>query len=160
MSLSNTTRGIEKKKTNKFSIIEHYSNYINFNIEKKPKKRSSSSTLYNKRKLSKKELLTVLHLPQTKACVALGCSISTLKRRFYELKVELGLEKWPQYFHEIRHLPIFPDIYPMSMRFILNEISIDDCGSSSDASIGRDTYSCSVTTTSAVASSSNSGSNE
>ncbi|KAG2385733.1 hypothetical protein C9374_002882 [Naegleria lovaniensis] len=40
--------------------------------------------------------------------------------RFYELKDELGMDKWPQFYDEIRHLPIFPFVYPMSFKFILN----------------------------------------
>ncbi|EFC48387.1 predicted protein [Naegleria gruberi] len=40
--------------------------------------------------ISKQEMIKVLHLPQTQASSILGCSLSTLKRRFYELKEELG----------------------------------------------------------------------
>jgi len=81
----------------------------------------------NKRKnISKRELLQVLHLPQTQACSLLRCSLSTLKRRFYELKDEFGIDRWPQYMEDIRHLPIFPKIYPLSMTFILNEAMQDE----------------------------------
>jgi len=74
-----------------------------------------------KENISRQDMLRVLHLSQSMACTQLKCSLSTLKRRFYELKEEFGLEKWPQYYHEIRHLPIFQRIYPMSLKFILNE---------------------------------------
>nr|CAG4710801.1 unnamed protein product [Naegleria fowleri] len=82
---------------------------------------ASSSSLHKRKTLiSKSELLRVLHLPQTQASTVLKCSLSTLKRRFYELKDELGMEKWPQFYDEIRHLPIFPLVYPMSFQFIFN----------------------------------------
>ena len=71
-------------------------------------------------------MLQVLHLSQQQACKALNCSLSTLKRRFYELKDEFGLERWPQYFFEIRHLPIFSKVYPMSFYFLLNHDGCDD----------------------------------
>ena len=70
--------------------------------------------------ISKKEMLQVLHLPQNQASKLLDCSLSTLKRRFYELKDDFGLKSWPQCFAEVRHLPIFRQIYPMSLDFILN----------------------------------------
>ncbi|EFC39888.1 predicted protein [Naegleria gruberi] len=78
----------------------------------------------SKRKLiAKYDLLRVLHLPQTLASQVLGCSFSTLKRRFYESKEDLGIEKWPQFYQEVRHLPIFEYIYPMSLTFILNPVN-------------------------------------
>lgn len=46
------------------------------------------------------------------------CSLSTLKRRFYALKDEIGIETWPQFFKDIRHLKCFSQIYPMSLSFI------------------------------------------
>ena len=67
-------------------------------------------------------MLQVLHLSQIQACKQLDCSLSTLKRRFYELKDGFGLERWPQYFFEIRHLPVFAKLYPMSLSFILNDV--------------------------------------
>nr|CAG4710252.1 unnamed protein product [Naegleria fowleri] len=84
----------------------------NFTNSTPPKKRNI---------LTKDQIIRVLHLSQTQACKILGCSISTLKRRFGELKHELGMEKWPSYFDDVRHLPIFPQLYPMSLSFILNE---------------------------------------
>ncbi|EFC40340.1 predicted protein [Naegleria gruberi] len=81
---------------------------------------NSFNSVEKKRVISEKEILGVLHLSQQKACKQLNCSLSTLKRRFYELKDGFGLERWPQYFFEIRHLPIFKKIYPMNLQFILN----------------------------------------
>ncbi|KAF0974659.1 hypothetical protein FDP41_006133 [Naegleria fowleri] len=70
--------------------------------------------------ISKYDLIKVLHLSQPQACKVLNCSMSTLKRKFYQMKNELGMDKWPQYFQEVRHLPIFEYMYPMSLNFILN----------------------------------------
>ncbi|KAF0974666.1 hypothetical protein FDP41_006140 [Naegleria fowleri] len=72
--------------------------------------------------ISKHEMLQVLHLTQQKASQILGCSLSTVKRRFYELKDEIGLNKWPQDFLELMQLSkeVFQKIYPMSLHFILN----------------------------------------
>ncbi|KAG2381570.1 hypothetical protein C9374_005954 [Naegleria lovaniensis] len=36
-----------------------------------------------------------LHLPQKEAAKALGVSVSTLKRRFYSVREQIGIEKWP-----------------------------------------------------------------
>ena len=80
-----------------------------------------NNCLRKKRIIEKSEMLRVLHLPQTQASVVLGCSISTLKRRFYEMKDDLGISKWPQFYEEIRHLPIFSEVYPLSIEFILND---------------------------------------
>ncbi|KAG2378404.1 hypothetical protein C9374_008547 [Naegleria lovaniensis] len=74
--------------------------------------------------LTKHQIIRVLHLSQAQACKILGCSISTLKRRFGELKHELGMEKWPSYFDDVRHLPVFPQLYPMSLSYILNEENV------------------------------------
>ncbi|EFC40154.1 predicted protein [Naegleria gruberi] len=71
--------------------------------------------------ITRKEMIKVLHLSQNQACKVLNCSLSTLKRRFYQLKDEIGLDRWPQYFKEVRHLPIFNQMYPMSLEFILND---------------------------------------
>jgi len=70
--------------------------------------------------ISKEDIVRVLHLPQTQACNVLGCSLSTLKRRFYDVKGDLDIEKWPQCYNDVRHLPIFSRMYPMSLQFILN----------------------------------------
>lgn len=70
--------------------------------------------------ITKEELIQVLHLSQRQASKILNCSLSTLKRRFYILKEELGLSTWPKSFKEISHLPIFQKMYPMSLNFILN----------------------------------------
>ena len=71
--------------------------------------------------IEERDLLRVLHLPQTQACSSLGCSLSTLKRRFYELKDKIGIDKWPQFYNDIRHLEAFPHIYPMSLEFVMND---------------------------------------
>ncbi|KAG2378363.1 hypothetical protein C9374_008506 [Naegleria lovaniensis] len=71
--------------------------------------------------ISKAEMLRVLRFPQTMACKFIGCSLSTLKRRFYELKQEFGLMRWPQSLYEMKHLEIYPQVNPMSLAFILNE---------------------------------------
>nr|CAG4711445.1 unnamed protein product [Naegleria fowleri] len=71
--------------------------------------------------ISKAEMLRVLRFPQTLACKFIGCSLSTLKRRFYELKHEFGLMRWPQSLYEMKHLDIYPQVHPMSLAFILNE---------------------------------------
>ncbi|KAG2370686.1 hypothetical protein C9374_014317, partial [Naegleria lovaniensis] len=73
--------------------------------------------------ITKHEMLQVLHLTQQKASQILGCSLSTVKRRFYELKDEIGLNKWPQDYLELMHLEVFQKIYPMSLHFILNHSS-------------------------------------
>ncbi|KAG2392407.1 hypothetical protein C9374_012659 [Naegleria lovaniensis] len=80
------------------------------------------STIQKERgiKIEKKHMLEVLHMPQTQASAVLKCSLSTLKRRFYALKDEIGIETWPQFFKDIRHLKCFPQIYPMSLSFIMN----------------------------------------
>eukprot|EP00689_Sawyeria_marylandensis_P003668 EC826238.1.p1 GENE.EC826238.1~~EC826238.1.p1 ORF type:complete len:186 (+),score=62.66 EC826238.1:139-696(+) len=45
-----------------------------------------------KKLLSESEIKKYMHLPQKKAAQLLGVSVSTLKRRFYELKIS---ERWP-----------------------------------------------------------------
>ncbi|KAG2392123.1 hypothetical protein C9374_012375 [Naegleria lovaniensis] len=84
-------------------------------------------THYAKRKrtcnsITKEELLSVLHLSQTQACQVLGCSVSTVKRRFYDLKDEIGISHWPKDYFElaIHNKKVFQKIYPMSLSFILN----------------------------------------
>jgi len=96
-------------------IAKHYA------ISKKDINRSKQPRRRRREIVPKSNLLRVIHLTQTKACHVLGCSMSTLKRRFYELKQDLEMERWPQFFSEINKLKIFPQIYPMSMQFILNE---------------------------------------
>ncbi|KAL9645001.1 hypothetical protein ABK040_004494 [Willaertia magna] len=111
-----------------FNEKSSYNNKCNINacIRKSNSTSSDTITGVHKKKykrsvvVDKEELLRVLHLPQTTASFVLGCSLSTLKRRFYELKDELQMDKWPQFYHEIRHLEIFPYVYPMSLKFILN----------------------------------------
>ena len=58
-----------------------------------PKKISKSSKLCKKSKISisVSDLIRVMPLPQTVAAQKLGVSLSTLKRRFYEL----GMGRWP-----------------------------------------------------------------
>lgn len=90
----------------------NWANLTNETITKKTRKRKS---------IEKSDILKVLHLSQYQASIVLGCSPSTLKRRFGEVKNELGLSRWPYRFYEMRHLPIFPKVYPMSLDFILNE---------------------------------------
>ncbi|EFC41434.1 predicted protein [Naegleria gruberi] len=70
--------------------------------------------------ISKQELIKVLHLSQRQAAKSLNCTLSTLKRRFYNLKEEFGMSTWPKTFKEISHLPIYQKMYPMSLNFILN----------------------------------------
>ncbi|EFC42932.1 Hypothetical protein NAEGRDRAFT_80184 [Naegleria gruberi] len=71
--------------------------------------------------ISKDELLRVLHLTQQQASTILGCSVSTIKRRFYGLRNELGLTKWPNNYFEYSHMKLFEEIYPLSLNFILNK---------------------------------------
>ncbi|KAG2378406.1 hypothetical protein C9374_008549 [Naegleria lovaniensis] len=40
--------------------------------------------------ISKHDMIKVLHLSQIQACKILNCSMSTLKRKFYQMKTELG----------------------------------------------------------------------
>jgi len=37
------------------------------------------------------------------------------------MKDDLGISKWPQFYEEIRHLPIFSKVYPLSIEYILND---------------------------------------
>ena len=101
--------------SNEFSFVLKRVSIGNKFIEGNKRKKTKN------RIISNKEMIKVLHLSQQQASKQLGCSLSTLKRRFYELKDGLGLNCWPTYFHEIRHLPIFQKIYPMSLQFILND---------------------------------------
>jgi len=52
--------------------------------------------------------------------------MSTLKRKFYAIKNELGLQQWPQNFTELRHHPIFPKMYPLSINFVMNTSERDE----------------------------------
>ena len=88
-------------------------------LKKQKSKVKVDGTIKN-RMITDREVMQVLHLPQIQACKILNCSLSTLKRRFYELKGEFGLERWPNNLLITRHLPIFKKIYPMSLDFILN----------------------------------------
>ncbi|EFC41423.1 predicted protein [Naegleria gruberi] len=67
------------------------------------------------------EMIRILHLTQQQACTLLGCSLSTIKRKFYSIRNELGIDKWPHNYLEYRHYSFFDDFYPMSMKFILND---------------------------------------
>ena len=91
--------------------------FVNFTLQEEPKKKKYLKKFGD---ITTEDILMVLHLSQFQACKVLSCSLSSLKRRFYEVKKGLGLERWPQYFEEIRHLPVFSRIYPMSLTFILN----------------------------------------
>ena len=99
-------KGIKKKQTKKTNYETHV---------------FMTSNVYTKQYLvTKSDVLRVLHLPQTQASTVLKCSLSTLKRKFYEYKNEFQMEKWPQYLMENKHLPLFPYMYPMCITFILN----------------------------------------
>ncbi|EFC40268.1 predicted protein [Naegleria gruberi] len=87
---------------------------------KKQKTKVTVDGIVRNRMISDREIMQVLHLPQMQACKILNCSLSTLKRRFYELKDGFGLDRWPNNLLVARHLPIFKKIYPMSLDFILN----------------------------------------
>ena len=104
--------------------INNNSNNIHFVMEASPKYITHVAKKRNT--LAKDNLIKVLHLSQVQACRVLGCSLSTLKRRFGEVKQELGMEKWPSYYDDVRHLPIFPKLYPMSLQFIMNEHDCSD----------------------------------
>nr|CAG4715614.1 unnamed protein product [Naegleria fowleri] len=75
------------------------------------RKRTSSS-------ITKEEMLSVLHLSQHQACQVLGCSLSTVKRRFYDLKNEIGLCKWPKDYFTLIDTKLFAKIYPLSLQSI------------------------------------------
>ncbi|KAG2392373.1 hypothetical protein C9374_012625 [Naegleria lovaniensis] len=100
-----------------------------FEVTKSPKKdwtkplRKRSSQC-----ISLKEMISVLHLTQPQACKVLGCSVSTVKRRFSELKQQIGLSQWPKDYFELEKTELFEKIYPLSLSFILNH---DDEGCSS-----------------------------
>ncbi|EFC37248.1 predicted protein [Naegleria gruberi] len=72
--------------------------------------------------ISKEDILRVLHLNQQQASSRLGCSVSTLKRRFYALRGELGLTKWPNNYIDScqDNTKLFKQIYPLSLDYILN----------------------------------------
>ncbi|KAG2378364.1 hypothetical protein C9374_008507 [Naegleria lovaniensis] len=120
-----SSNGIEKqskRKTNSklkefttvFDIKKTSVSFVSRNGEEQKKTRRAQASI------TKEEILRVLHLSQTQACNQIGCSLSTLKRRFYELKDDMGLQRWPQFYEEIKDLPIFPQVYPMCLEFILN----------------------------------------
>ncbi|KAF0978503.1 hypothetical protein FDP41_002323 [Naegleria fowleri] len=71
--------------------------------------------------ISLKEILSVLHLTQHQACKLLGCSVSTVKRRFSDLKDQIGLTQWPKDYFDLEGSVLFKKIYPLSLNFILNE---------------------------------------
>jgi len=119
-----------------FFVEQPYNHYMNFdNLTMVDLQVSSNSvfiskkTSHNKnrrRVIQKSEMLRVLHLSQTQASHVLGCSLSTLKRRFYELKDELQLQKWPQFYDEFCNLPIFRHVYPMSVQYITNDSMVEE----------------------------------
>ncbi|KAG2394012.1 hypothetical protein C9374_003776 [Naegleria lovaniensis] len=88
---------------------------FDFKGERKVIRRRTSSSI------TKEEMLSVLHLSQHQACQVLGCSLSTVKRRFYDLKNEIGIHKWPKDYFELMDTTLFAKIYPLSLQFILNE---------------------------------------
>nr|CAG4711444.1 unnamed protein product [Naegleria fowleri] len=135
-SLSSTSTGIEKqskRKTNSklkefttvFDIKKTSVSFVSRNGDEPKKTRRAQASI------TKEEILRVLHLSQTQACNQIGCSLSTLKRRFYELKDDMGLQRWPQFYEEIKDLPIFPQVYPMCLEFILNREDEDPITTSS-----------------------------
>ncbi|KAL9642595.1 hypothetical protein ABK040_011160 [Willaertia magna] len=46
-------------------------------------------------KIDEEQIKSVFHLTQKQAAQHLGVSLSTLKRRFYEMRTSLNLDKWP-----------------------------------------------------------------
>ncbi|KAL0478332.1 hypothetical protein AKO1_008571 [Acrasis kona] len=67
--------------------------------------------------LEKNDVLKYLHLPQHEACLLLGISLSTLKRKFYEL----GIGKWPSKSERAARKE-----RPMSIEAILNKEFLDE----------------------------------
>ncbi|EFC41433.1 predicted protein [Naegleria gruberi] len=116
MQIFNQTKHNKKKiiKQNEQQFVWKRFNTLFIDYFQEPKTKRKTSDI------SKQEILKVLHLTQRQACKQLGCTLSTMKRRFYELKSDLGLKCWPQNYNEICNLPIFPKIYPLSLSFILN----------------------------------------
>ena len=90
------------------------------------KDRAIEKRKLERKQIYKNDILRVMHLSQSQACQNLNCSLSTLKRRFCEIKHELGIQQWPQNIHDIRHLPIFHKIYPMTLSFVMNERNRDE----------------------------------
>ncbi|KAG2392374.1 hypothetical protein C9374_012626 [Naegleria lovaniensis] len=80
------------------------------------------------------EMLSVLHLTQLQACKVLGCSVSTVKRRFSELKQHIGLSQWPKDYFELENSELFKKIYPLSLYFILNHDEEEETMDASESS--------------------------
>ncbi|EFC38205.1 predicted protein [Naegleria gruberi] len=130
---SSTTTSIPNNthKNNNNTNIENYNNsplaVSLFNWKKRETKYgtffSAAPVNSYKRAISNEEMIRVLHLSQIQAAKILDCHLSTLKRRFNKTKHSLGLDAWPQNYQSIRHLPIFKEIYPMNLSFILNKDS-------------------------------------
>lgn len=66
------------------------------------------------------EMIRLLHLTQQQACNVLGCSLSTLKRKFYQIKEKIGIDKWPHNYLDYRKYDFFENFYPLSLKYILN----------------------------------------
>jgi len=56
-------------------------------------------------RIDEEQIRKVFHLTQRQAAASLGVSLSTLKRRFYEMRESLGIDKWPTMANDMGDMP-------------------------------------------------------
>ncbi|KAL9649736.1 hypothetical protein ABK040_009551 [Willaertia magna] len=116
-----------------FNGTNNQQEYKQQHVETSPVKRHNKKQSRNTFKVIEKAImLKMLHLSQSSAAYLLNVSMSTLKRRFYDLKEDLQMDRWPQFYEDFANNPNFNYIYPMRIPFILNESNRDEKDISKD----------------------------
>ncbi|KAF0979267.1 hypothetical protein FDP41_001610 [Naegleria fowleri] len=70
-------------------------NHIKFHMLDDPMMRANDDHRSNFVRIDEEQIRKVFHLTQRQAASCLGVSLSTLKRRFYEMRDSLKMDKWP-----------------------------------------------------------------
>ncbi|EFC42930.1 hypothetical protein NAEGRDRAFT_58387 [Naegleria gruberi] len=80
--------------SNNNSIKPHQTTNIKFHLLDDPNLKQDEHRS-NFVRIDEEQIRKVFHLTQRQAAAFLGVSLSTLKRRFYEMRESLGMDKWP-----------------------------------------------------------------